>query len=123
LKEKRKHTCYIRDCENATLNVKGKPLSITVDGCWYTKIVVETTPIINIANCFSIVVVCNGVVSNININKTHKCVVKCLDKESSANTEITSSASTKLTIEDSENSSEVPISLKAKLQRGKLTVL
>jgi len=69
------------------------------------------------------VIVCNGLVPNININKTHKCVVKCLDKDSSANVEITSSASTKLTIEDTDGGAEVPVSLRAKLQRGKLTLL
>jgi len=119
----KKQTCYIRDCEHANIHVKGKPISITVDGCWYVKVIAETATTINIVNCFSIVVVINGSVSNINVNKTHKCALKCLDKETSANTEISSEATTKLTVEDSDGSSEIPTLLRTKVQKGKLIVL
>jgi len=85
---------------------------------------VDALPQINIANCYKIIIVCNGAVSNININKTHKCEIKFLDKDNTANVELSSIASTRLTVKDKDGSSEIPTVLKTKIQKGKLqTVL
>eukprot|EP01124_Arcella_intermedia_P034239 TRINITY_DN8456_c0_g1_i1.p1 TRINITY_DN8456_c0_g1~~TRINITY_DN8456_c0_g1_i1.p1 ORF type:complete len:412 (+),score=100.65 TRINITY_DN8456_c0_g1_i1:15-1250(+) len=118
----KKQTVYIKDADHATLHIKGKPATITIDGAMFSKIVVESCPNINIFNCFSISLICGGLVSSITINKSNRTTLKLLEKSENI-TSIVSNGSTNLILHNVDGTTEHLGNIKGRFHRGKISIL
>nr|BAN41159.1 adenylyl cyclase-associated protein, putative [Entamoeba invadens] len=86
-----KDSIYIFKCENSTIRVKGKINCISIDNCKKVNLICDTVvSYIELVNCTSIDMRITDLTPTINIDKSQSVVVhlsdKCLDGKSTVNT-------------------------------------
>ncbi|KAK2167636.1 hypothetical protein NP493_1269g00039 [Ridgeia piscesae] len=92
-----KQTVYIFNCDNSTIQVKGKLNSISLDNCKKTGLVFEDViSAIDVVNCKSVQIQVLGKVPTINVDKTDGCMMY-LSKDS-LKTEIVSAKSSEMNV-------------------------
>ncbi|KAJ3236751.1 F-actin-capping protein subunit alpha [Chytriomyces hyalinus] len=80
-----RHTVYIYNCQNSTIEVKGKVNAVTLDNCKKSGLLLESVvSTVDVVNCKSVQVQITGKAPTVAIDKTDGCQVY-LSKESVAN--------------------------------------
>jgi len=114
--------CFILYGLDATLTIKGKPTSLFIDCSTFTKVILlDGANSIHVINSQRVEVVSCAPVSNINIERTHDCIIGLTD----VNAEITVCGSSHVMLnlpkeENSENIVEIPTQIKTKIKQGKV---
>ncbi|KAI8618456.1 adenylate cyclase associated N terminal-domain-containing protein [Chytriomyces sp. MP71] len=71
-----RHTVYIFNCQNSTIQVKGKVNAVTLDGCKKSGLLLESVvSTVDIVNCKSVQVQITGKAPTVAIDKTDGCQV------------------------------------------------
>ncbi|ORY50293.1 hypothetical protein BCR33DRAFT_694806 [Rhizoclosmatium globosum] len=96
-----RHTIYIYNCQNSTLQVKGKVNAVTLDNCKKTGLVLDSiVSTIDVVNCKSVQVQVTGRAPTVAIDKTDGCQVylskECV--EGDANVEVLTAMSSEVNV-------------------------
>jgi adenylyl cyclase-associated protein len=124
----KKHTVYIYNCSNTTIEVPGKVTAIIVDGCTNTNVIFNhLIGACEIINCKKIQIQANGCTPIIQIDGTKGCVVYA-GRQCFATVAVVESNSSELSIswpgttdDDAWNEAVIPVQYKHRIVNGLIT--